>query len=153
MATKKPQIVSTAPSYCGCSNQVNGNVRRQGTPRDVGTHFPDLTMPSRRGSSDTETDGNRRPPVSIDLTPEQQRVLDLAVRSGAYQNPDEVIDQAFAIIREQLDLEDWMLGQREAIATHIAAGFAQAERGELIDGDEALAVLRRRRAERVKPQG
>lgn len=86
-------------------------------------------------------------------SPLSSSVLDLAVRSGAYQNPDEVIDQAFAIIREQLDLEDWMLGQREAIATHIGAGFAQAERGELIDGDEALAVLRQRRAERLKPQG
>jgi hypothetical protein len=84
--------------------------------------------------------------VSIDLTPEHQCVLDLVVRSGAYQTPDEVIDQAFAIIREQLELEERMLGQREAIATHVAAGFAQAERGELTDGNEALAVLRRRRA-------
>jgi Arc/MetJ-type ribon-helix-helix transcriptional regulator len=92
-------------------------------------------------------------PVSIELTPEQQRVLDLAVRSGAYKNPDEVIAQAFAIIREQLDLEDWMLEQRDAIGAQIAAGFAQAERGELTDGDEALALLRRRRAERQKPQG
>jgi hypothetical protein len=47
-------------------------------------------------------------PVTIDLKPEQQRVIDLAVRSGAYQNPGEVLDQAFEIIREQLDLEDWM---------------------------------------------
>ena len=52
--------------------------------------------------------------MTIDLKPEQQRVIDLAVRSGAYQNPGEVLDQAFEIIREQLDLEDWMLEQREA---------------------------------------
>jgi Arc/MetJ-type ribon-helix-helix transcriptional regulator len=65
--------------------------------------------------------------MTIDLKPEQQRAIDLAVRSGAYQNPGEVLDQAFAIIREQLDLEDWMLEQRESNAAHIEKGFAQAE--------------------------
>ena len=91
--------------------------------------------------------------MTIELKPEQQRVIDLAVQSGAYQNPSEVLDQAFEIIREQLDLEDWMLGQREGVAAHIAVGFAQAERGELIDGDAVLEILRQRRAERLKPQG
>lgn len=90
--------------------------------------------------------------MTIDLNPEQQRVIDLAVRSGAYQNPSEVLDRAFEIIREQLDLEDWMLAQRQEIAAHIATGFAQAERGELTDGDEAVEILRRRRATRLKPQ-
>jgi len=91
--------------------------------------------------------------MSIDLKPEQQRVIDLAVRSGAYQSPGEVLDQAFEIIREQLDLEDWMFGQREAVAAHIETGFAQAVRGELIDGDAAVELLRQRRSERLKPQG
>jgi len=91
--------------------------------------------------------------VAIDLKPEQQRVIDLAVQSGAYQNPGDVLDQAFAIIREQLQLEDWMVEQREAVAVHIETGFAQAERGELIDGDTAVEMLRQRRAERLKPQG
>ncbi len=84
--------------------------------------------------------------VTIDLKPEQQRVIDLAVRSGAYRDPGEVLDQAFEIIREQLDLEDWMLGQRDELASHIAEGFAQAERGELIDGDVAVETLQKRRA-------
>jgi Arc/MetJ-type ribon-helix-helix transcriptional regulator len=91
--------------------------------------------------------------MTIDLKPEQQRVIDLAVQSGAYRNPDEVLDRAFEIIREQLDLEDWMLGQREEVAAHIATGFAQAERGELIGGDAALEILRQRRAARMKSQG
>jgi antitoxin ParD1/3/4 len=91
--------------------------------------------------------------VAIDLKPEQQRVIDLAVQSGAYQDPREVLDQAFEIIREQLQLEDWMVEQREGVAAHIETGFAQAERGELIDGDVAVEMLRQRRAERLKPQG
>ena len=88
--------------------------------------------------------------MAIDLKPEQQRVIDLAMESGAYQNPSEVLDQAFEIIREQLDLEDWMFEQRETIAAHAEKGFVQAERGELTDGNVALAMLRQRRAERLK---
>jgi hypothetical protein len=91
--------------------------------------------------------------VAIDLKPEQQRVIDLAVKSGAYQNPGEVLDRAFEIIREQLELEDWMLEHRESVSAQIEKGFAQAERGELSDGEAAIAVLRQRRAERLKPQG
>src|ERR1035437_1002963 len=94
-----------------------------------------------------------RTPMTIDLKPEQQRVIDLAVRSGAYRNPGEVLDQAFEIIRGQLDREDWMFEQREAIAAHVEKGFAQAERGESIDGDAAVEMLRQRRAERLKLQG
>ncbi|HEV3040082.1 MAG TPA: type II toxin-antitoxin system ParD family antitoxin [Candidatus Angelobacter sp.] len=88
--------------------------------------------------------------MTIDLKPEQQRVIDLAIGCGAYKDPAEVLDQAFEIIREQLDLEDWMLEHREPIAAHINRGFAQAERGERIDGDAAIETLRRRRAERLK---
>jgi Arc/MetJ-type ribon-helix-helix transcriptional regulator len=86
--------------------------------------------------------------VTIDLKPEQQRVIDLAVRSGAYRNSGEVLDQAFEIIREQLDLEHWMLEDRETVAAHIGTGFAQAQRGELINGDTAIETLRLRRTER-----
>ena len=91
--------------------------------------------------------------MTIALKPEQQRVIDLAVRSGAYRNPGEVLDQALEIIREQLDLEDWMFEQREAIAAHIERGFAQAERGELLDGDAAVEMLREQRTERLKRRG
>jgi len=91
--------------------------------------------------------------MTIDLKPEQQRVIDLAVRSGAYRSPDEVIDQAFEIIRDQLDLEQWMTENRPVVAAHVEKGYLQAERGELIDGDEAVKMLRKRRVERLKPAG
>jgi Arc/MetJ-type ribon-helix-helix transcriptional regulator len=91
--------------------------------------------------------------MTIELKPEHQRMIDLAIQSGAYQNSDEMLDQAFEIIREQLHLEDWMKEQREALASQIAVGFAQAERGELMDGEEAVQMLRQRRAERLKTPG
>jgi predicted transcriptional regulator len=43
--------------------------------------------------------------------------------------------------------------QREAVAAQIATGFSQAERGELMDGEEAVKMMRQRRAERLKTQG
>ena len=89
----------------------------------------------------------------IELKPEHQRTIALAMQSGAYHDPDEVLDQAFEIIKEQLHCEDWMPAQRDALAGQIATGFAQAERGELVDGEEAVRTLRQRRAERLKTQG
>jgi predicted transcriptional regulator len=42
-----------------------------------------------------------------------------------------------------------MLTENEAIAAHIAEGFAQAERGELIDPEEAVRILRDRQTKRA----
>ena len=44
--------------------------------------------------------------------------------------------------------EEWLAENRTGIAAMIEHGFAQAERGELLDGDEAFQELRRRRDER-----
>jgi predicted transcriptional regulator len=79
-------------------------------------------------------------------------LIDLAVGSGAYRDPLDVLDQTFEIIREQLQLGDWMVEQREAVGAHIETGFAQAERGESINGDNAVEMLRRRRADWLKPR-
>jgi len=39
--------------------------------------------------------------------------------------------------------------QRESVNAQIEQGFAQAQRGELMDGDAAIAMLRQWRAERT----
>lgn len=64
--------------------------------------------------------------MTIELSPEHQRMIDLASQS---------------------------VEQREAVAAKIATDFAQAERGELMDGEEAVKMLRQRRADRLKTQG
>jgi predicted transcriptional regulator len=82
----------------------------------------------------------------LELKPEQQKVLDRAVRSGMTQ--EEVLDQAFAVLQEQYRNQDWMLADKEAIAAQIDEGFAQAERGELVDAEQAIRILQDRRAKR-----
>ena len=82
----------------------------------------------------------------FELKPEQQRILDRAAKSG--MSPDEVLDQAFAVIHDQFLNQEWMLADRAALADQIEEGFMQAERGELLDSEEAKRVLRDRRASR-----
>jgi hypothetical protein len=91
--------------------------------------------------------------MTIDLKPEQQRVIDMALESGANQNTDEVLDRAFEIIRDQLDIDDWLFAERAAIAAHVGEGFAQAERGELVDPEVAVEMLRLQRSEQLKRHG
>jgi predicted transcriptional regulator len=82
----------------------------------------------------------------LELKPEQQKILDRATRSG--MSPEEVLDQAFAVIHEQFRNDDWLLADKEAVAAKIETGFAQAERGELIDSEQAIQMLQERRAQR-----
>jgi predicted transcriptional regulator len=82
----------------------------------------------------------------LELKPAQQKVLDQAARSG--MSAEEVLDQTFAVLQEQYRNEDWMLADHEAIAAQIEEGFAQAERGELVDAEQAVQILQERRAKR-----
>lgn len=82
----------------------------------------------------------------LELKPAQQKVLDRAAQSG--MSPEEVLDQAFAVIQAQYGNEDWWLADKEAIAAQIEEGFRQAERGELVDAEEAHRILQDRRARR-----
>ena len=84
--------------------------------------------------------------MQIELKPEQQQILERAAKAG--MSPEVALDQAFAIIQDQLDQEDWMIENREAIAAQIEEGIQQAQRGELIDGEDVIRMLRERRARR-----
>ena len=82
----------------------------------------------------------------FEFKPEHERLLDRAAQAG--MNAEDLVDQAFEVIREQFHSEEWMLADRDALHAKIAEGFAQAERGELIDPGEAIRILRDRRAKR-----
>jgi Arc/MetJ-type ribon-helix-helix transcriptional regulator len=47
--------------------------------------------------------------MTIELNPEQQRVIDVAIRSGVFHNPDEVINAALAMLTE--DIEDGVISE------------------------------------------
>jgi len=47
--------------------------------------------------------------MTIELKPEQQRMIDLAIQSGAYRDTDEVIATALSMLAE--DIEDGVVSE------------------------------------------
>ena len=49
---------------------------------------------------------------------------------------------------EQHHNDDWLLAAKDAISAQIDEGFEQAQRGESIDADDAVRILKDRRDKR-----
>jgi antitoxin ParD1/3/4 len=89
--------------------------------------------------------GTRRTTVNISLTPELDAFLQGRVKSGRYQTTSEVVREALRLLeRHERDRDD-ALSQLKA---KLKRGAAQAERGELLDGDEVFDELRKMIEER-----
>ncbi len=76
--------------------------------------------------------------MPITLRPEHERLIDEALRSGAYQSPEEVIKRALELLR---DRDVWLAENR----AKIEAGYATAQRGDLIDSDQVRAQMDQRK--------
>jgi Arc/MetJ-type ribon-helix-helix transcriptional regulator len=63
--------------------------------------------------------------MTLELKPEQQRVIDLAIRSGAYHNTDEVIDSALAMLSE--DIEDGIVSEARSHEPRSTLAEVEAE--------------------------
>ncbi len=77
--------------------------------------------------------------MMVELNSEQEQILESAKRSGKSQ--EEVLNRVFQILREEQEMDEWMLANREEIAAQIEEGCAQAERGELIDAEKVVQIL------------
>jgi antitoxin ParD1/3/4 len=87
--------------------------------------------------------------TTLTLRPEHEKAIAQAIRSGAYQNPDEVIARALEVLR----IEDaWLYGHKEEIAEKIELAFGQFERGEFLSSTESRADMERRKAEWLREQ-
>lgn len=67
--------------------------------------------------------------MTIELNPEQQRVIDLAIESGAYRDSDEVIARALSMIAE--DIEDGAVSEARANEPRFTLAEVEAELREL----------------------
>jgi len=79
--------------------------------------------------------------MTIHLKPELEALIEQDVERGPYQSVDEFVAQAVQMLHEQ-----WLADNRADIAAKIEHGFRQAERGELVDGEEAFRQLRQQHA-------
>ena len=82
--------------------------------------------------------------MTIHLKPELEALIKEDVERGPYQSADEYVAQAVQMLHAQ---EQWLVDNRADIAAKIEQGYAQAERGELVDGEEAFRQLRQRHDE------
>ncbi|SPF34733.1 conserved hypothetical protein [Candidatus Sulfopaludibacter sp. SbA4] len=80
-----------------------------------------------------------RTTVNISLTPELDAFLQSRVKSGRYQTTSEVVREALRRFQRQENEQDEEFRRLKA---RLRRGAAQADRGDLLDGDEVFAELR-----------
>src|SRR5689334_5244463 len=71
--------------------------------------------------------------MAIELKPEQEHRIAEALRSGAYESPDDVINNALEVLHER---DEWLFANRQMIDAKIQRGIAELDRGEGIPEDE-----------------
>lgn len=91
-----------------------------------------------------------RTTVNVSLTPELNTFLRSRVKTGRYQTTSEVVREALRLLERQEKEREASLQQ---LKVKLERGAAQAERGELMDGDKVFDELRelieeRRRAKK-----
>jgi len=82
----------------------------------------------------------------LELKPEHEAILEAATNSG--RSREEVLDEVFAQIQVMHEMDLWREENRTEIAAQIEEGFAEAERGELVDAEEVARILAEDRAQR-----
>jgi antitoxin ParD1/3/4 len=94
-----------------------------------------------------------RTTVNVSLTPELDAFLQSRVQSGRYQTASEVVREALRLLERQEREREEAFQQLKA---KLERGAAQAEGGELLDGEEVFEELRavieeRRRKKAANP--
>ncbi len=81
------------------------------------------------------------------LPEEVKELVRAQIEAGHFQSVDEVVCEALRLLQERQDL---FASHRNELRAQIAEGVAAEERGELRDGEEAVADVRRRIDERLR---
>ena len=82
--------------------------------------------------------------MTIQLTPEDEKLIQKRLQSGTFRSVEEVIHDALAA---QDSEAEWLSDERESIDAKIARGIAQLDRGEGIAGEAVRERLQQRKAE------
>jgi antitoxin ParD1/3/4 len=90
-----------------------------------------------------------RTTVNVSLTPELDAFVQSRVASGRYQTASEVVREALRLLEHREKEREEAFRQLKA---RLERGAEQAERGELLDGDEVFDELRQLIEERRREQ-
>jgi antitoxin ParD1/3/4 len=77
------------------------------------------------------------------ISAEHQKLIDAAIRSGAYKTADQVIGIA---LKRLADEDEFLRARRDFIREKIETGIAQLDRGEGIPGEEVRRRMQERKA-------
>jgi Arc/MetJ-type ribon-helix-helix transcriptional regulator len=80
--------------------------------------------------------------MTVELTPEVERMVREGLRRGHYRTAAELISEA---VQQLLAQEEWFDNHRSDIGARIEAGWASAEHGESIDSDRVKNNLETRK--------
>jgi len=72
--------------------------------------------------------------MHLNVPPDLETLINKRLSSGAYANAEDVLRRA---LEAQDAEESWSDEERRALSAHLEQGYLQAERGELIDGEQA----------------
>jgi len=84
--------------------------------------------------------------VNVSLTPELDAFLQSRVDSGRYQTASEVVREALRLLQHHESEREAL----QALKAKLKRGAAQAERGDLRNGEEAFEELRQAIEERSR---
>ena len=87
--------------------------------------------------------------MTLMLSPTTQKLIEEQMGRGGYATPDEVIVAALASLKQQQQQSQDAFEPGE-LDRLLAEGDADIERGDVLDGEQALADRRRRRAEAAR---
>jgi antitoxin ParD1/3/4 len=87
-----------------------------------------------------------RTTLNISLTPELEEFVTSRVESGRYQSASEVVRQGLRLLQDQEETREAQLAR---LRQQIQIGLDQADRGELLDGEEAFEEILRRAPSRL----
>lgn len=76
--------------------------------------------------------------MTLELKPEIEALIQKRLQSGAFSSAEEVIERALEFLNAE---EDWLADNRDQIAAQIQAGWEEAQRGELTDGENVRAEM------------
>lgn len=81
--------------------------------------------------------------MTIELKPEAEAIIQKQLRSGAFANPEEVVERALEFLALE---EDWLSENRSDISARVQEGWDAAQRGEVVDADQVRANLAKKKA-------
>jgi Arc/MetJ-type ribon-helix-helix transcriptional regulator len=86
--------------------------------------------------------------MGLVLSPATEARLQRQLESGAYSNPDDLLNHALDLLEAEASQGDWLSANRDTVRAMLDESLAAEARGESYSMEEAEAILATRRAAR-----